>query len=88
MLDLIGLVLFLAGGGVFARAWLGFRSVPAFERQSGDDLWAAIRYADSFVRWQHVGAGLMAAGVAVFVAAWLAVRRDVNAPAAPNDPEG
>lgn len=75
VLDGVGLVLFLAGGGVFVRAWLGFRQLPAFERRADDPPMAAVQLADGFLRLQRIGVGLMLLGVGVFVFAWWVARR-------------
>jgi hypothetical protein len=75
ILDLVGLLLFLVGGGLYARAWLGFRSVPDFEPGVGGSAFAATELADGFRPIQHVGTALMVAGVAVFIAAWWVARR-------------
>ena len=75
VLDLAGLVLFLVGGAVYARAWFGFQGVPDFERPERGPIFAAVELADGFERLQHIGVGVMAAGVAVFVLAWWVARR-------------
>jgi hypothetical protein len=78
ILDLAGLVLFLAGAGAFTRAWIGFEGVPDFEPAQGGPAWAAIQLADGYLRLQWIGAGLMALGVAVFVVAWWVARAHVR----------
>jgi hypothetical protein len=75
MLDLVGLLLFAAGVAVFARAWIGFRSVPDMQPSPDGPAWAAVQVADGYLRLQRVGAGLMLVGVAVFVTAWWVARR-------------
>jgi len=75
VLDVIGLLIFLAGGGLFARSWAGFRSVPDFQRAPGDVPMAAVAHADGFLRLQHIGVGLMLIGVGVFGLAWWMARR-------------
>jgi len=74
VLDLIGLVLFLAGGATFARAWMGFTAVRAYQPTPEEGPWAAIRLADHWLRVQWAGGALMLAGVAVFLAAWWVAR--------------
>ena len=69
-LDLAGLVLFLVGGALFARAWVGFRRVPAFAPDPEGEPWAAVRLADEYLRLQKIGAGLMMVAALVFVVAW------------------
>ena len=75
LLDLLGLVVFLAGGGLAARAWLGFREVEGFERSPDDATWAAVEMANGFWRLQKIGVGLMLVGVAVFFVAWWVARQ-------------
>lgn len=75
ILDLVGLILFLAGAGLFARAWQGFREVRAFVPAPGDALWAATQMADGYWRMQRLGVAVMSVGIAVFVAAWWVARR-------------
>jgi hypothetical protein len=78
LLDLVGLFLFLAGATVFVRAWIGFESVRHYEAAPDDLPWAAVRLANEYLRLQHLGGGLMMAGIAVFVAAWwMAGRRRI-----------
>jgi hypothetical protein len=80
-LDLVGLLVFLTGLGVFGRAWIGFRSVPAYHATPDEGAFATVRLADGYLRVQRIGAAIMAAGVAVFVAAWWIHRRQVKASA-------
>ncbi|MHB1193513.1 MAG: hypothetical protein ACYC6F_10750 [Longimicrobiales bacterium] len=47
-----------------------------YQPAPGDELFAALRLHDRYSRLQRAGGGLMVAGVAVFVAAWWAGRRD------------
>lgn len=83
-LDLVGLLVFLGGVGLFVRAWAGFHDVPAFDATAGGEApWAAIRLADGFWRLQRIGVAVMLVGVALFVFAWWAERRastDSDAP--------
>lgn len=74
ILDLAGLLLFGAGGGLFVWAWTGFRAVPDFEPSIDGPAFAAVSLADGYWRLQKIGVGLMLAGVAVFVLAWWAAR--------------
>ena len=69
-LDLTGALLFLAGGGVLVRAWLGFRDVGGYQPLPEDGAWAAVQLADQYWRLQKVGTAMMLAGIAVFVGAW------------------
>lgn len=75
ILDFAGLLLFLAGGAVYARAWIGFQGVPDFERPEHASLMAATELADSFRRLEHLGLAGMLAGVVLFVVAWWTARR-------------
>ncbi|MCG6957136.1 MAG: hypothetical protein LJF04_14200 [Gemmatimonadetes bacterium] len=70
LLDLAGLLLFLVGAAVFVRAWIGLEGVRHYQAAPDDLPWAATRLASSYVHVQHVGGGIMLAGIAVFVAAW------------------
>lgn len=74
-LDLVGLLFFLGGLGVFGRAWIGFRSVPAYRARPEEGAFATVRLADSYLRMERIGAAMMVLGVAVFVAAWWINRR-------------
>ncbi|GMV05822.1 MAG: hypothetical protein AMXMBFR53_20990 [Gemmatimonadota bacterium] len=75
VLDLMGLALFLVGAGLYGRAWMGLRALPAFVPDPAGEPWAAIRLANGYVRLQGTGRMFMAAGMAVFVAAWWVARR-------------
>ncbi len=75
VLDLVGLLLFLAGAGVAARAWAGFEEVRVFQAAPGDEPFVTLRLHDHYVRLQRVGGALMVGGVAVFVVAWWVGRR-------------
>lgn len=70
VLDATGALLFLAGGGVLVRAWLGFRGVSGYHPRPEDGAWAAVQLADRYWLMQKVGATVMLAGIAVFVVAW------------------
>ena len=76
LLDLAGLLLFLAGAGISARAWVGFEEVRVHQPAPGEEAFAALRLHDRYARLQGVGGALMVAGVAVFVVAWWVGRRD------------
>ena len=75
MLDLAGLLIFLTGAGCYARAWFGFRSLPAYVPDPDGEPWASLEIADGFWRLQKIGVGLMVFGIAVFVIAWWIARR-------------
>lgn len=62
-LDLVGLGLFLVGGGVCLRAWIGFGNVHQYRPGPHDPLWAATHLANRYLRLQHIGVALMAAGI-------------------------
>ena len=78
ILDIVGLVAFLVGGGVYARAWLGFREVetsaPVFVGAQS----SAIELADRFWLMERMGAVVMLLGIAVFVGAWWVDRRQAR----------
>ncbi|MDX1494424.1 MAG: hypothetical protein R3253_10220 [Longimicrobiales bacterium] len=84
-LDLVGLIVFLLGLGMFVRSWIGFRrEVPAFEPSATDPPMAAVELADGFWRLQRIGAGVMVVGVAIFVLAWwIAGRASTSTEASP-----
>lgn len=75
VLDLVGIVFFLLGGGFVARAWIGFREVEGYVPPPDATGMTAVEFADQFWRIQRVGVGLMLIGIAVFVAAWWIARR-------------
>ena len=79
VLDLVGLLLFLGGGGVYVRAWLGFESVRHYQPSADDLPFAATRLANGYLRLQHLGGMVMLAGIAVFVAAWWIAGRGTGA---------
>ena len=75
ILDLVGLLLGLAGSGFVIRAWIGFGEVQAYEPKFDDPPMAAVAFADGFWRMEKLGIGLILLGVAVFGAAWWVARR-------------
>ncbi len=75
VLDLVGLVLFVGGGAVFARAWIGFGGVRRYKPGPKAPLWSATHMANGFLRLQHVGVALMLSGLVVFVVAWWSAHR-------------
>ena len=75
ILDVVGLLVFVVGGGLFVRAWIGFQSVPEFQRSPEDLPAAAVQYADGFWRLQRIGVAFMIVGIVIFVAAWFIARR-------------
>jgi hypothetical protein len=75
VLDLVGLVLLLAGAGMAARAWFGFEEVRTYDAGPGAEPFAALRLHDRYARLQHAGGVVIVSGVAVFVAAWWVGRR-------------
>jgi len=80
VLDLAGLLLFLAGGLVYGRAWIGFQGVPDFERPEHGSIMAAVEFADGFRRMERWGVAVMILGVGVFVTAWWVARRAQRQP--------
>ena len=75
VLDLVGLLLFLVGGAVYARSWLGLRAMDDFVREAGAAQFAAVEHADRLARVGRLGFALMAAGVMVAVVAAVVARR-------------
>lgn len=75
VLDLVGLLLFLAGAAVYARAWFGLRDMEAFQRADTAPTFAALEHADALSRTGRIGLGLMAAAAVVAVLAALVARR-------------
>jgi hypothetical protein len=82
VIDLAGLTLLVGGGTLWARAWLGFRSLPDYRRDPGGEVWATVQIADGYGRLQTIGVGLMILGIAVFVAAWWFAGRSGGKPSA------
>ena len=74
ILDLVGLLLLLAGSGFVVRAWMGFREVQEYAPSSNDPPMAAVQLADTFWRLEKLGIALIVLGVAVFVGAWWVAR--------------
>ena len=81
ILDLAALLLFLAGGALYARSWLGLRAIDDFRRGADDALFAAIAHADALSRIGRLGLVLMAAGGVVAIVAALVARRMARRPA-------
>ncbi len=77
VLDLVGLLFLLAGGGFVARAWVGFQEVQSYVPPTDGTGLTAVEFADQFWRMQKMGVGLIVVGVGVFVAAWWIARRPV-----------
>lgn len=86
ILDLGGLLLFLAGGATYAWAWIGFQGVPEYVPSADAPLGAAVAVADGYWRLQKIGTGLMVAGVAVFILAWWVARGAARRSALPVTP--
>jgi len=78
ILDGVGLSAFLLGGGVYARAWFGFREVEASAPAFIGAQSSAIELADRFWFMERIGAGVMLLGIAVFVGAWWMERRQAG----------
>ncbi len=75
VLDVVGLLLFVAGAALYARSWLGLRAMDRFERTPEDDLWAAVERADELTRLGRLGSAVMAAGALVAIVAAFVARR-------------
>ena len=75
MLDAVGLLLFLGGGGVFAWAWVGFRRLRDYQPPPDAPAWSTVEIADGYSRIQTIGGAVMLTAIGVFlVAAWVARR--------------
>jgi len=74
ILDLVGLLVFGAGGALFAWAWVGFRGVQDYVAPPEAPLGSAVGLADRYWRLQKIGAGLMIGGMVLFVIAWWTAR--------------
>ncbi len=70
LLDAAGALVLMAGGGLVARAWIGFREVQV----SDGPPMAALQLADRFRLIERTGVALMVIAVGVFVGAWWATR--------------
>ncbi|MGH7481911.1 MAG: hypothetical protein ACRELV_07115 [Longimicrobiales bacterium] len=75
VLDLVGILLFLAGAGLYAWAWSGLKALREFERAPGDTVFAAVARANELSAISRGGFALMAAGVVVAVLAAVVARR-------------
>ena len=74
LLDAAGALVLMAGGGLVARAWIGFREVQVFEPNPDGPPMAALQLADRFRLIERTGVALMVIAVGVFVGAWWATR--------------
>lgn len=75
ILDLVGLGLLLAGGGLYGWAWLGMRrleSVQPVSREAGD--FAAMARFQDLWELSRVGLAVMVLGVLTAVAAMVVAR--------------
>jgi hypothetical protein len=75
VLDLAGILLFLAGAGVYAWAWSGLKALRDFEPAPNGPAFAAVARANELSTISRVGFALMAAGVVVAVLAAVVARR-------------
>lgn len=75
VLDVVGLVLFLVGAGVYGRAWLGMQRLESVQPVSLDVTdFAALARFDELHQLSRVGLGIMAAGVLMAVAAMVVAK--------------
>ena len=74
ILDAVAALLFVAGGALYARSWLGLRNIEGYVPPVGTERYSVIEYADSLARTGRIGIALMAAGLAVGVGAALVAR--------------
>lgn len=75
LMDLAGLLLLLAGGGLYLRAYLGLRALQHVHPAPGERPFSAMRRFDQLWTLSRAGLGLIVAGVVVMVAATLVARR-------------
>lgn len=76
LLDVVGLVLFVAGLAVYGRAWVGMRGLEAAGADPSAPLFSGMREFDRWWELSRVGVSLMVLGglialVAAGVAWWL-----------------
>ncbi|NIP58449.1 MAG: hypothetical protein GWM92_09270 [Gemmatimonadetes bacterium] len=76
ILDLVGLVLFLAGAGLYGWSWLGMRELQAGQPVSEDPThFAAMARFNDLWELSRVGLGFMGAGAVIAVVALVVARR-------------
>ena len=80
ILDLAGLLLFLAGAALYARAWLGLRGMDSFVPDPDSAGFAALARADQLSSLGRVGVGLMIAGGIIGVIAAVVALRIMRRP--------
>lgn len=86
MLDIGGLLLFLAGAAVYGWAWIGMRHIDQFEPASGAGPFATVARMDDLATLSRVGIGVMAAGAVVALVAVVVHRRGHRAVGGPVTP--
>lgn len=70
VLDLVGLVLFVAGAGLYGWSWLGMRRLQSTQPTSSDPVgFAAMARFNELWELSRAGMGLMAAGAVAAVVA-------------------
>ena len=78
-LNLVALVLFLAGAGLHARAWLGLERLRSSQPGGGEAAFSGMARFDHLWRLSEIGQWLIVAAIAVAVvaaAAAVVVRRN------------
>lgn len=74
-LDRIGLILLVAGGSLFAWAWLGFQRMDGIALPAGSPEGAAVAMADGYARLHDIGVAVMVAALVVLLVGWWVGRR-------------
>lgn len=75
VLDLAGLLVFLAGAALYLRAWLGLRGMDTFVPDPDAAGFAALERADQLSSLGRIGIALMIAGAVIAVVAAVVARR-------------
>ena len=74
VLDVVGIMVFVAGASLYVHSWLGLRAMDEFV-STPDAPGSAIEHADGLSGLGRIGFALMALGVLVGVAAAIVARR-------------
>ena len=74
LLDMVGVLVFLLGAALYARAWMGMRGLPGFVPASREAFPAMARYQE-LLALSRIGLTVMAAGALTAVAAAVVARR-------------
>lgn len=74
-LDLIGLVVFIAGAACYGYAYLGLEEIRSGQLVRPPGLFSALQAAEGYYWYSQVGIALSVAGIGVFLAAFTVARR-------------